>query len=72
MYLRTSRHTGTQKFLDRDEAIESLKHDGSKTAKKLVSRMAKGLLLDHAHYWYRAARAGDMARTTTKGDMAVM
>ena len=59
MYLRTNIHTGTQKFLDRDEAIKSLKRDGSRLAEKLVGRMSKGLLLDHAHYWYRAERASD-------------
>jgi len=52
-------HTATRKFLDRDGMIESLKRDKSRTAKKLAERVSKGLLLDHAHYWYRAEREGD-------------
>lgn len=58
-YLRTNIHTGSQKFLDHDGMIESLKRDGSRLAKKLADRVSKGLLLDYAHYWYRAEREGD-------------
>ena len=57
--LRTNIHTGTQKFLDRDGAIESLKNDKARFPEKLVKRIGDGVLLDHAHYWYRTVRDGD-------------
>ncbi len=59
MILRTNIHTGMQKLLDQEGAIASLKNDKAKFPEKLVKRIGDGVLLDHAHYWYRLVREGD-------------
>ena len=69
MYLRTNRHTGTERFLDLEGLTRSLERDGArdKGIAKFTGILGKGGLVDKGHSWYRVVRPLDGVREDVEG-----